>query len=220
MDTGSLAYTAGGEDAVHPVDTCSPSVPTRGGPPARDVLQTYTGKVLQPLSPQPGDFCIEDIAWSLAHQCRYNGHTRMFYSVATHCLLVAHFLPSHLKLEGLLHDASEAYLTDLPSPLKQAMPEYRAYEAKLEHAISLQYGLTHPSPEVKAADDRVFQLECALVMGGEIERKFSVEHFDRLFVETEILRAAGRQPAIEAERFLVAYRMMLRFRGRELQELG
>jgi len=178
---------------------------TKKEPPAKDILQTYTGKVLRPLDPWPGDFCIEDIAWSLAHQCRYNGHTKLFYSVATHCMLVAFFLPPSLKLEGLLHDASEAYLTDLPSPLKQQMPEYRKIEARVEDAIETQYRLIK-SPQVKEADDYVFQLEAALVMGGAIGQKFALGVSpDRLFVEREIIDAANRTPASEAQRYLLAF---------------
>jgi len=178
---------------------------TKGAAPAKDILQTFTGKVLRPLDPWPGDFCIEDIAWSLAHQCRYNGHTKLFYSVATHCMLVAFFLPPSLKLEGLLHDASEAYLTDLPSPLKQQMPEYRKIEARVEDAIETQYRLIK-SPQVKEADDYVFQLEAALVMGGAIGQKFALGVSpDRLFVEREIIDAANRTPASEAQRYLLAF---------------
>jgi hypothetical protein len=195
MDTSGYAYT----------------------PPAKDVLQTYTGKVLHPFNLWPGDFVIEDIAWSLAHQCRYNGHTKMFYSVATHCILVAHFLPRRLKLEGLLHDASEAYLSDLPSPIKQVMPEYCRIESAVEDAIAAQYRLAMPNPEVKRADDLVFQLECSLVMGGEIARRFAIDRYDRQFVESEIAIASEQPPASEAERFLRVYRLIQETRGRDTQ---
>lgn len=184
-------------------------------PPTKDILQTYTGKVLRPLDPWPGDFCIEDIAWSLAHQCRYNGHTKLFYSVATHCILVAFFLPQSLKLEGLLHDASEAYLTDLPSPIKQQMPEYRKIEAKVEAAIETQYRLIK-SPLVKEADDYVFQLEAALVMGGAIGAKFALgPSYRRAYVEREIIDAANRTPASEAQRFLSVYNELQDTRGQD-----
>lgn len=179
-------------------------------PPAKDVLQTYTGRVLKPLDPFPGDFDIQDIAWSLAMQCRYNGHTKLFYSVATHSRLVSWFCPSVLALEGLLHDASEAYLSDLPSPIKHMMPEYRQVEAKLESIIATAFHLVYPMhPRVKQADDYVFQLEAALVMGGEIERKFGLPvSADRQLVEEEIIKASARGPAAEAELFLARYRQL------------
>jgi hypothetical protein len=199
------------------IDTLAPSGSSHGGPPAKDVLQTYTGLVLRPLDPWPGDFRIEDIAWSLAHQCRYNGHTKMFYSVATHSLLVSYFLPPRLRLEGLLHDASEAYLSDLPSPIKQAMPEYQKVEYALELALASQFCLAMPNPAVKQADDLVFQLECALVMGGEIARKFALQTPDRSFVEHEIITASERSPRSEAEHFTLVYQNIQKTRGRDLQ---
>ena len=176
-------------------------------PPAKDVLQTYTGIVVRPLEPHLDTICVEDIAWSLAHQCRYNGHTRMFYSVATHCMLVADFMPPGLRLDGLLHDASEAYLSDLPSPIKQVMPEYRKIEQELEARIAVRFGLQYPMhPRVKWADDYVFQLECGLVMGGQLGEKFALDDPARELVERDILAAANRPPALVAEDFLLAYR--------------
>lgn len=190
------------------------TIGSRTAPPAKDILQTYTGKVLKPLDPWPGDFDILDIAWSLAHQCRYNGHTRLFYSVATHSILVAHFLPAHLQLEGLLHDATEAYISDLPSPIKQKMPEYRKVEDQLAAVIATQYALVYPEhAKVKWSDDYVFQLEAGLVMGGAIGAKFSIESLDRGYVEHEIIEASNRTPASEAERFLSVYRRIQEHRG-------
>lgn len=188
-----------------------------GGRPAKDIMQTYTGRVLKPLDLWPGDFAIEDIAWSLAMQCRYNGHTKVFYSVATHSILVAFFLPDDLKLEGLLHDASEAYLCDLPSPVKQQMPEYRRAEARVESAISDQFRLVHPMhPLVKEADDYVFTLEAGLVMGGTLGTKFAVsDPLARSFVEREIIDAANRTPASESERFLSVYRSLMSTRAKD-----
>lgn len=199
MNTGQIAYDANGHEIV---------IGSRTAPGGfKDVLQTYTGKVLQPLDPQPGDFDLKDIAWSLAHQCRYNGHTKMFYSVATHCILVSWFCPPDLKLCGLLHDASEAYLSDLPSPIKHRMPEYRAVEAQIEAAIAKQYGLPYPMPAaVKAADDKVFQLEAALVMGGEIERRYALPPSDeRSMVETFIRYTSKCRPEEVYDLYLETY---------------
>jgi len=189
-----------------------------GSPPAKDVLQTYTGRVLKPLDPWPGDFDIQDIAWSLAMQCRYNGHTKVFYSVAAHSILVSEFLPLHLRLEGLLHDASEAYLSDLPSPIKQQMPEYRKVEEQLESVIATQFHLIYPMhPKVKWADDYVFQLECGLVMGGEIARKFAVDSPERDIVESAIIRYAAWNPEVVAQEFLRHYRTITETRGADLE---
>ena len=200
------------------------------GPPTKDLLQTYTGRVIKPMDAWPGDFDIEDIAWSLAMQCRYNGHTQLFYSVATHSILVARFLPQHLKLEGLLHDASEAYLCDLPSPVKRIMPEYQKVEAALEAVIAAQYHLTHPMDYlVKRADDYVFQLECGLVMGGKLADKYeipttdcSIKEYDAVLrdkkeVEETIEHCAGLHPSVVSTLFLNNFNHFMKTRGADIQ---
>lgn len=93
--------------------------------PAR--LQTMSGRVINLLNFSENDYAIQDIAWGLSHQCRFNGQTRQFYSVAAHSVSVADRLYENgnpdLALTGLLHDASEAYIGDLPSPVKWLMDE-------------------------------------------------------------------------------------------------
>ena len=86
-------------------------------------LSTYTGKKFYPYDPRPEQICIEDIAHGLSMLCRFAGQCRFFFSVAEHSIAVAHLLPANLKLFGLLHDASEAYLADLPRPVKAGLPD-------------------------------------------------------------------------------------------------
>lgn len=118
-------------------------------------IQTFTGRKVFPLQLRPEDVNLFDIAHSLARQCRFAGHTRQHYSVAQHSLLVAEQLPPGLRLWGLLHDASEAYLTDIPRPLKR-LPEfafYREAEARAMLAICERFGLDPVEPAcVKEAD--------------------------------------------------------------------
>ena len=80
-------------------------------------MSTYTGKKFFPFDPRPEQICIEDIAHGLSMLCRFSGQCPYFYSVAEHSIYVVHCLPDNLQLEGLLHDASEAYLADLPRPV-------------------------------------------------------------------------------------------------------
>jgi hypothetical protein len=82
-----------------------------------------------------------DIAHALSMQCRFNGHVKTFYSVAQHCLVVAELVPAQYQLEALLHDATEAYVGDLVSPLKQALPEYRQIEMRVWHAICHRFDI-------------------------------------------------------------------------------
>jgi len=81
-------------------------------------IQTYTGKKFWAFDAAIADICIEDIAHALAMRCRFGCHCKEFYSVAQHSVIVSHHLPPELKLWGLLHDATEAYLPDVPRPQK------------------------------------------------------------------------------------------------------
>jgi hypothetical protein len=120
--------------------------------------QTYTGRRFYPLAPKVADIEIEDIAHQLAAENRYSGATAVPYSVAQHSVLVAEKCPVHLKMEGLLHDASEAYLRDLPRPLKSlpAFQDYRQFEGQLEQKIAQRFQLQYPwDPIIHAIDRRV-----------------------------------------------------------------
>ncbi len=92
-------------------------------------IATITNKRIYPFSLDKSEIDIEDIAHALARICRFNGHLRYHYSVAEHSVNVAEELKlrgasKELRLFGLLHDASEAYIADIPRPLKDWIPEY------------------------------------------------------------------------------------------------
>ncbi|MGH2359521.1 MAG: phosphohydrolase [bacterium] len=118
----------------------------------------YSGRHFYPLHPSAADVDLLDIAHSLAHQCRFAGHTRSFYSVAQHSVLVSRVCAPQDALYGLLHDAAEAYLVDVPSPLKHS-PEFEAYrtaEALVHRAIMDAFGLPeYDLPESVEAADRI-----------------------------------------------------------------
>jgi hypothetical protein len=126
-------------------------------------IVTYSGQVINPLDPDPDCITIEDIAHALANVCRFTGHTRKFYSVAQHSVLCSRIVPPNDALEALLHDASEAYLSDVSRPIKRD-PEfgtfYATHEKRLERVIADKYGLEHPWPAaVKWADDVLLRSE-------------------------------------------------------------
>lgn len=128
-------------------------------------LQTYSGRQFCPLAPNPANICIEDIAHSLANICRYSGHSIVFYSVAEHSIHISHHVPYEHALAALLHDASEAYITDIPSPIKPYLSGYADIERRLEECIALKFGLAYPwDKSIKEADARILADERKQIM--------------------------------------------------------
>jgi uncharacterized protein len=128
-------------------------------------IQTYTGGRIFPLDPRQDEIHIEDIAHSLALQCRYNGHVNDFYSVAEHSVLLSHAVDKDNALTALMHDASEAYLTDVPRPIKSSFVGYYGFEDRLMTLIALKYGFTWPMPiQVKEYDTRILNDERTQLM--------------------------------------------------------
>jgi len=127
-------------------------------------LETVSGRKIDVSNPDPSTIVIEDIAWALSRMPRFSGHSIPYipYSVAQHCIQVAKDLGPHgplVQLYGLLHDAAEAYINDLPSPVKH-IPEIHAVIKKLEDSLMLaiydSLNLRAPTEEeeqlVKTAD--------------------------------------------------------------------
>ena len=134
----------------HAPATPAPTKPADRGP----WMQTYSGKCFYPLDPRPEDISLVDIAHALSICPRYAGHSREPYSVAQHSILVADTFARDIghvtadtaalrgaRLIGLLHDAAEAYICDLPRPLKSCLPEYKAIEHRIEEAIRQHFAL-------------------------------------------------------------------------------
>lgn len=113
-----------------------------------------------------------DIAQALSNMCRFSGQCSTFYSVAQHSVRVALELPGELRLAGLLHDATEAYLVDIPRPLKRHFPKYQRMESILQERIFTVFGLTTTQADwkvIKQADDAVLCQEWKELMPQSIE---------------------------------------------------
>ncbi|HEY1855367.1 MAG TPA: hypothetical protein VGG40_12350 [Solirubrobacterales bacterium] len=136
---------------------------------AGGAIQTVSGRWVDPLAPDPESIAIEDIAQALANQCRFGGHSRAFYSVAQHSTIVSDVCEQRgaspaEALAALMHDAGEAYLVDLPHPLKHRSelgPPYKKAEELLEEAIRVRFDLVPQPAEMKPVDRSLLATERA-----------------------------------------------------------
>ena len=132
-------------------------------------IETFTGRKFHILNPVAAEVHIEDIAHALSLITRFTGHTRVFYSVADHSLRVSRACDPIFALDALLHDGSEAFLSDLNSPLKHSsdMARYRIAERRVQLAIAECFGLSLKEPEnVKLVDRRMLVTEKRDLMSG------------------------------------------------------
>lgn len=152
-------------------------------------IQTYTGRAFYPFEPWKSEVRIEDIAHALALTCRFTGHCEHFYSVAQHCVLASQLVPECFALEALLHDAGEAYLCDLPSPVKAGMSFFKDVERVIEQRVMHEFGICEGPPEELLPD------------GTEIRRapyamSAPVKHVDLLLVATEARDLMANPPTM------------------------
>lgn len=143
-------------------------------PHRRPSISTFTGREFFPLDPRAEDVDPVDVAHALALKCRYTGHCMIFYSVAEHCVLMSDYLLSQglgprAALYGLVHDAGEAYLPDVASPIKALIPGFKDSETRVLMAICERFALEFPFPDevealVKALDVEMYLLERETIM--------------------------------------------------------
>jgi len=146
-------------------------------------ILTHSGKLFWPMDARPEEVDIQDIAHALSNMCRFAGHINHFYSVAQHCVMVSELvvpsnadgnlgrqITAYRRYVAFLHDASEAYLVDVPRPIKAFLPEYKRIEHSLRDVIAKSFGLCgtlhkkHPGlifeePFVKDADNLALAIE-------------------------------------------------------------
>lgn len=123
-------------------------------------FQTYSGVKFDLNNPTFDMIRFRDIAHSLSRICRYNGHCEHFYSVAQHSVYVSMLVPDKYKLEALLHDAAEAYTSDIPTPIKATIPSFEAFERKIALLLSVKFGIPATmSAVVKEADEATLAAE-------------------------------------------------------------
>src|SRR4051812_16341267 len=93
-------------------------------PQTKSAILLHNGDFFDFKDPRNHNYDIKAIAHALSNLCRYTGHSKRFYSVAEHCVLVSRLVDPRFAFEGLMHDASEAFCGDVASPLKKLLPGY------------------------------------------------------------------------------------------------
>jgi hypothetical protein len=178
-------------------------------------MQTFTGRAFYVLDPRPEDVEPEDIAHGLAFECRYNGQCHEFWSVAQHSICVAREArrlaaapptrADRLFLLALLHDADEAYVKDIPRPLKSALPGYREIAEKVRHAINVRFQLLSMIetcrdllPIIKRADLAVLRSERDTLMAPPPQPW----DIDEVLVAPALVGIEPRHPAVVFNAFL------------------
>lgn len=164
-----------------------------------EYITTYTGKHFKPTEPNPELFDIADIAHALSLICRGNGHVKMFWSVGEHCICCAkeakaRGLSDRMVLACLLHDASECYMSDVPSPFKKKLPEYNEREERMLSMIYEKFLGSDLTPEEKmqlnAIDKAMLWYDLTFLLGEKQESEAPELHIDlryevRAFGEVE-----------------------------------
>lgn len=162
-------------------------------------ITTYTGKRFDVMDPDPELIDIRDVAHSLSLQCRGNGHVETFYSVAQHCIYccreaAARGYGRRLALACLLHDASEAYMCDIPRPIKNFIEGYRVREERLLDIIYIKFlGSTLTEEEkkaVKGIDDDMLYYDLTKLLHMKLDQekpdiKIQVDYGDVSFKDVE-----------------------------------
>lgn len=168
-----------------------------------DYITTYSGVHMEPVQPEADKIHIGDIAHALSLLCRGNGHVKTFFSVGQHCVRCAleaeaRGYARRVVLACLLHDASEAYMSDITRPLKKYLPQYKIYEQQLLKVIYEKYlGTPLTSEEeklVKEIDDDLLYFDMLYLLGEhmrdeapDMKTSFNYEFVPFEEVETEYL---------------------------------
>lgn len=123
-------------------------------------IELLNGSMFNYMAPDVDSISVEMLADVLSRINRFAGHTKHFYSVAQHSVNASHIVARGHEKDALLHDTAEAFINDLPTPLKHQIPEIKIIEERIESALAAKFGTTFPlSPEVKKADLEMLAIE-------------------------------------------------------------
>jgi len=178
-------------------------------------ITTSTGKHLDFLNPDPKDICIEDIATGLSNIPRWGGQVNPFYSVAEHCLIMDRAYrgmtdkpDKEVRRAILLHDATEAYMGDIPRPLKAELPDYRRIEKCLDIIIKLTFGISTDleiQKIVHTFDEMALKSE-AIARGGDLNWLSDAKYSNVELIPVFIMYHYS--PAVAKQMFLTTWKKL------------
>ncbi len=193
---------------------CRMAAPEHAPPAPGPYLQTVSGRFVNPFDPDPDQLDIGDIARALANVCRFGGHCRSFYSVAQHSVIVSELVEQRGGdvedvFAALMHDATEAYLGDMPHPIKHRSPlgaAFKAAEDHLEAVLRARFDIKADVPEIKKVDRALLATERKALSGEgwhwpELDGVVPLEMDITAWPADEAARAfAARYAELEAKR--------------------
>ena len=164
-------------------------------------ISTYLGNRFYPTEGRIDNIDIEDIAHGLAYQCRFNGQTNRFYSVAQHSIMVADLVPAEYRRAALLHDAAEAYLGDMVKPLKVLIPAFSDIEDRVTQLIAENFDVDFSDyAPIKDADLRALATEKRDLMPHSTEQWSYLKGYEVLQAPIEPVN-----PEVAKDAFLRAW---------------
>lgn len=170
-------------------------------------IMLQSGSIFDLKEPETNEIKIEDIAHGLAHTCRFGGQCKAYYSVAEHSVLVSQVVPE-AGLAALFHDAAEAFVGDMTTPLKHLLPEFARIEERIERAIFEQFEIEWPPPpSVKSADYSVMAAEQVTLMPPDTNEWLNAANISPANVEIRYL-----DPMTARTLFMDRYAELLRAR--------
>jgi hypothetical protein len=168
-------------------------------------IRTISGQYVNVFEPNSETLLIDDIAHALSNQCRFGGHLPRFYSVAQHCLLCHMVAAPEEKFDALMHDASEAYLLDMPKPIKVEISQYNDIEDNLMNILAKKFNFNYPKSEgVERVDRYLLEWEWNVIMLGRTDSGYppidclTPAEAKRLFLETYNFEIAKRNQLVAA----------------------
>lgn len=166
-------------------------------------IATYTNKHFNYIDVTEEDITLGDIAQGLSNECRFAGQISHFYSVAQHAVYVSYLVPQEYALEALLHDASEAYCKDLPTPLKALLLEYKKIEKRIDGVIRKKFNLSAEMSDVVNYADLVMLATERQFFALDLDNKWPILEG---IPETDLIAICLVPPAKAKKLFIERYK--------------